>query len=46
LNIDLIQKIKDFIGDRKNIDVIISLKETDPEYDEALDRSIAQLSVK
>ncbi len=42
LNVGLLEKIKDFIGNRKNIDVTISLKEVDPDYADALDHSIAQ----
>jgi hypothetical protein len=42
LNASLLDKIKNFIGNKKNIDVTISLKEYDPDYVDALDRSIAQ----
>ena len=42
LNSSLINKIKKFIGDKKNVDVTISLKEFDPAYVVALDRSIDQ----
>ena len=42
LNIELLQKIKDFIGNRKNVEITISLNEFDPKYTEALDRSIRQ----
>lgn len=42
LNAGLIDKIKSFIGNKKNIDVTISLKEFDPDYADALDRSILQ----
>ena len=42
LNSSLISKIKKFIGDKENVDVIISLKEFDPAYADALDRSIDQ----
>lgn len=42
LNASLLDKIKSFIGNKKNIDVTISLKEYDPDYADALDRSIAQ----
>ena len=45
LDIKLLEKIKDFIGTRKNVDVTISLKES-PVVDEAfldsLDHSIKQ----
>ena len=42
LNSSLLDKIRSFIGNKKNIDVTISLKEFDPDYADALDRSIAQ----
>jgi hypothetical protein len=42
LNESLLDKIKSFIGNKKNIDVTISLKEFDPDYTDALDRSISQ----
>ncbi len=42
LNSSLINKIKRFIGDKKNIDVTISLKEFDPAYVDTLDRSVEQ----
>lgn len=42
LNASLIDKIKNFIGDKKNIDVTISLKEFDPEYKDELNKSIQQ----
>lgn len=42
LNASLLDKIKAFIGNKKNIDVTISLKEFDPDYADALNRSIAQ----
>jgi hypothetical protein len=42
LNSSLLDKIKSFIGNKKNIDVTISLKEFDPDYVDSLDRSIAQ----
>ena len=42
LNSNLLDKIKSFIGDKKNIDVTISLKEFDPDYANALDRSIVE----
>ena len=42
LNSTLLNKIKKFIGDKENVDVTISLKEFDPAYEDALDRSIDQ----
>ena len=42
LNAKLLHKIKKFIGKKENIDVTISLKEFDPDYVDALDRSIEQ----
>ena len=42
LNTSLLNKIKEFIGNKKNIDITISLKEIDPEYAKALDHSIYQ----
>jgi hypothetical protein len=42
LNSSLINKIKEFIGDKENIDVTISLKEFNPDYADALNRSIDQ----
>ncbi len=42
LNATLLQKIKKFIGNSKNIDVTISLREFDPAYSEILDQSIYQ----
>lgn len=42
LNTGLLDKIKSFIGNKRNVDVTISLKEFDPEYASALDDSIAQ----
>ena len=40
LNTELLNKIKNFIGDKSNFDVTISLKEFDAEYAESLDHSI------
>ena len=40
LNPGLINKIREFIGNKKNIDITISLKEFDAEYAEALNQSI------
>ena len=42
LNIKLLKKIKDFIGNKQNVDVTISLKEMDTAYMESLDHSIQQ----
>ena len=42
LNNSLLNKIKKFIGKKNNVDVVISLREFDPAYVEALDRSIGQ----
>ena len=42
LNSSLLNKIKRFIGKKNNVDVIISLREFDPVYVDALDRSIGQ----
>lgn len=42
LNAGLISKIKKFIGNKENVDVTISLKEFDPAYADALDRSIEE----
>lgn len=42
LNAALLDKIRNFIGNEKNIDVTISLKEFDPDYADELDRSISQ----
>jgi hypothetical protein len=42
LNSSLLNKIKKFIGKKNNVDVVISLREYDPAYVEALDKSIEQ----
>ena len=42
LNTTLLDKIKTFIGNKKNIDVTISIKEFDPDYVDLLNRSISQ----
>ncbi|HEY0245683.1 MAG TPA: hypothetical protein VGC01_08980 [Mucilaginibacter sp.] len=42
LNEILLDKIKNFIGSKDNIDVTISLREFDREYANALDRSIEE----
>jgi len=42
LNQGLVNKIKEFIGTKKNIDITIFLKEFNPDYVDALNRSIGQ----
>ena len=42
LNSSLLNKIKKFIGKKSNVEVVISLREYDPAYVEALDKSIEQ----
>ena len=42
LNGNLLNKIHEFIGDKENVDVTISLKEYDPAYVEDLNHSIEQ----
>lgn len=42
LNTTLLDKIKTFIGNKKNIDVTISIKEFDPDYVDSLNESISQ----
>ena len=42
LNTGLLSKIKEFIGNKKNIDITISLKEFNPDYVDALNHSIDQ----
>ena len=42
LNTTLLDKIKTFIGNKKNIDVTISIKEFDADYVESLNKSISQ----
>ena len=42
LNSTLLDKIKNFIGNKKNIDVTISIKEFDPDYVDSLNKSISQ----
>ncbi|MEO6673905.1 MAG: hypothetical protein ABIN93_10790 [Ginsengibacter sp.] len=42
LNTSLLNKIKKFIGNKDNVAVTISLREFDPTYVDALDRSIEQ----
>ncbi len=38
----LLDKIKKYIGEKDNVDVIISLKEYNADYAEALNRSVEQ----
>jgi ssRNA-specific RNase YbeY (16S rRNA maturation enzyme) len=40
LNVELLEKIRQFIGEKENIEVTISLKEYDKEYVDELNRSI------
>ena len=42
LDAGLLKKIKKFIGKKNNVDVVISLREYDPAYVEALEKSIDQ----
>ena len=42
LNDSLVDKIKSFIGNKKNIDVTISIKECDIDYVDSLNKSISQ----
>lgn len=42
LNMTLLDKIKNYIGNKKNIDVTISIKEFDPDYVDSLNKSISQ----
>jgi hypothetical protein len=44
LDIKLLNKIKDFIGNKQNVDVTISLKEMDIAYMESLNHSIQQVN--
>ncbi|MDB5089227.1 MAG: hypothetical protein JWR09_3221 [Mucilaginibacter sp.] len=46
LNENLLNKIRNFIGSKNNIDVTISLKEFDAEYADALDHSIEEAESK
>jgi hypothetical protein len=46
LNENLLNKIRNFIGSKNNIDVTISLKEFDAEYTDALDHSIEEAESK
>jgi len=45
LNTTLLDKIKNFIGNKKNVDVTISIKEFDPDYVVSLNKSISQAEV-
>lgn len=42
LNSSLLEKIKNFIGNKKNVDITISFREFDDVYADTLDRSIEQ----
>lgn len=42
LDLDLLNKIKKFIGNKNNVDVTISLLEFDPVYSDILNHSIQQ----
>ena len=42
LNINLLEKIKAFIGGKNNVDVTISLNEYDPSYADSLSGSIKE----
>ena len=42
LNSNLLNKIREFIAGKENVDVTISLKEYDPAYVDELNRSIDQ----
>jgi hypothetical protein len=46
LNVSLLNKIKKIIGNKENVDVTISLREFDPTYADALDRSLEQAENK
>jgi len=46
LNENLLNKIRNFIGSKNNIDVTISLKEFDAEYADAVDHSIEEAESK
>jgi len=45
LNSHLLDKIKDFIGNRNNFDITISLQEYDPIYKNELDQSIEEIRI-
>ena len=42
LDKNLLNKIKEFIGSKENVDVTISIREFNNEYTELLDRSISE----
>ena len=42
LDIKLLNKIRDYIGSKQNVDVTISLKEMDLTYVDSLNRSVQQ----
>ncbi len=42
LDLNLLNKIKNFIGEKDNVDVTISLLEFDPVYSDTLNHSIQQ----
>ena len=44
LDIRLLNKIRDYIGNKQNVDVTISLKEMDTAYLDSLDHSIQQIN--
>ena len=46
LDMNLIKKIKEFIGNKENVDVTISLREFDGSYSEVLNQSIAEANEK
>ena len=46
LDMNLIKKIKEFIGNKENVDVTISLKEFDRSYSNVLNQSMAEANKK
>ena len=46
LDMDLIKKIREFIGNKENIDVTISLTEFDPSYVNTLNQSMEEANNK
>ena len=46
LDMNLIKKIKEFIGNKENVDVTISLREFDGSYSEVLNQSMAEANEK
>lgn len=46
LDMNLIKKIKEFIGNKENVDVTISLKEFDRSYSDVLNQSMAEANKK